>query len=227
MYCSEQIVIPEKISNLLKTYAKGRIRLVQRFQHSFTLRSSRIFQLSAIYRTQKKENRVEMKRLHIHKNRISSSAAYKNGSFIAGEIRNVHHFPTLRSCRLCENSHTSVENLQASSGRRENDGGIGLPSEGWKSDKMFVFEQEKNRVWVWSEKLEELHQHMSKIKRASSIAQYWISNDTARYHKFAWLNRLRWYHFSLVFFSFAHIHDATITRLKHIFSPAKSSKLRV
>lgn len=24
MYCSEQIVIPEKISNLLKTYAKGK-----------------------------------------------------------------------------------------------------------------------------------------------------------------------------------------------------------
>lgn len=26
MYCSEQIVIPEKISNLLKTYAKGKKR---------------------------------------------------------------------------------------------------------------------------------------------------------------------------------------------------------
>jgi hypothetical protein len=28
MYCAEQIVIPEKISNLLKTYAKGKKMLL-------------------------------------------------------------------------------------------------------------------------------------------------------------------------------------------------------
>lgn len=50
MYCSEQIVIPDKISNLLKTYAKG--KWVQFFSLSFPL-YGHLFTLKIVIKLQK------------------------------------------------------------------------------------------------------------------------------------------------------------------------------
>jgi hypothetical protein len=54
MYCAEQIVIPEKISNLLKTYAKGKKMLL--YFILFTARWVCVSPLSAIYRTRFTKN---------------------------------------------------------------------------------------------------------------------------------------------------------------------------
>lgn len=146
MYCSEQIVIPEKVSNLLKTYAKGK-----EYKKKSSKNSARLTNSTFIYITLELSfttlSYLQNEKLKIHQTKSAAAQRHTKTVFIVGTMWNVHHPP---QSRLCENLHTSEKKkvLQLSSGyTREIEG----------DDKMFVCE--KN---LWEP--QELHRHMSKIK---------------------------------------------------------------
>lgn len=124
MYCSEQIVIPEKVSNLLKTYAKGmsggkKFQPFNVFNIHLHYAWNEISPLSAIYTAVSEQQQQQQKIKRVHKTKSAAAQRHthekKNlAGFIVGELFIIFPLPLARR-RLCENLHTLAlkGNLQA------------------------------------------------------------------------------------------------------------------
>lgn len=181
MYCSEQIVIPEKVSNLLKTYAKGmsvgretkkaswKIPVVYRIQHSFTLRSSWILPLSAIYTpTEAAQQQAEK----------SSYSSEQNQHTAELNVTHKKEFSIIvcKEFFIIPADYVKIR-THLVGGRRKN-----LLKKPPLSGELVEAEQaamlkcvclsRRTSDRVCEQTLQELHQHMSKIKRASRDIEF-------------------------------------------------------